>query len=60
MPCVGGTSALPMEGEGNATGGGAAASHVGYCVFCVVVFCPDLSQMLRLTYWLQTKEERRK
>jgi hypothetical protein len=39
VPCVGGATGLPMQGEGKAAGGRAAASHVSCCVFCVVVFC---------------------
>jgi hypothetical protein len=40
VPCVGGTAGLSMEGEGKAAWGysRAAASHVGCCMFCVVVF----------------------
>ncbi len=37
-PRFGGAAALPMEREGEAPGGRAAAHFVGFCVRCVLCF----------------------
>ncbi len=37
-PRFGGAATLPMEREGNAAGGRAAAQFVGCCVRCVLCF----------------------
>ncbi len=39
MPRFGGAAALPMEREGEAAGGRAAAYFVGCCVRCVLYLC---------------------